>query len=303
MVHRLDRPPGSDEKVTATVQDVGAGGPAANAALTFAILGGSATLVTALGRHPLAAAAVTELAGYGVDLVDLTPDAAESPAVSAVRVEARTGRRSVSSPDAASRVPAPAPTDDAIAAWLAVNDVVLLDGHHAETAPPVARAARAAGVPVLLDGGRWRPVFGELLAAADFAIVSADFAVPAGFRGPKTPDDSPDAQDVLTSVLALGADAAARSAGPEPIRWAVPGSTGRVEVAVVEAMDTLGAGDVLHGAAALAIAAVGAGPGLALWPEVLRFAADVASVRVGYAGPRSWIADPRLPELVKPWTG
>ncbi|MDQ6936225.1 MAG: sugar kinase, partial [Actinomycetota bacterium] len=61
VVHRLERLPGPDEKVTAARQDVVAGGPAANAASTFAGLGGVATLVTGLGRHPLAAAARADL--------------------------------------------------------------------------------------------------------------------------------------------------------------------------------------------------------------------------------------------------
>ena len=54
VIHRISGPPDVNEKVTATEQFVAAGGPAANAAVTFAALGGDAILVTALGDGPVA---------------------------------------------------------------------------------------------------------------------------------------------------------------------------------------------------------------------------------------------------------
>lgn len=295
VVHRLERLPGPDEKVTAARQDVVAGGPAANAASTFAGLGGVATLVTGLGRHPLAAAARADLAARGVRVIDLTPRTDAPPAVSAVRVEATTGRRSVSSPDAAGRPPAAAPGPQEVDALVTGADVVLLDGHQPLVGPGVAAAARATGVPVLLDAGRWREAFAELLSRADFVIASADFVVPsAGSRV-----DDPDG---LTGLLAHGPVAVARTAGPGPVRWAVPGAGGLVAVDAVTGGDTLGAGDVFHGAAAFAIAAVGGAAALALWPEVLRFAADMARVRVEHVGPWAWTADPRPAAEARRWT-
>src|SRR5262249_1342223 len=52
LVHTLERPLGPDEKSVALRQDIAAGGPAANAAVTFAALGGDAVLGTAPGAHP-----------------------------------------------------------------------------------------------------------------------------------------------------------------------------------------------------------------------------------------------------------
>jgi sugar/nucleoside kinase (ribokinase family) len=46
IVYRVAAPPGPDEKVQAAGQDLAAGGPATNAAVTFAALGGAATLGT-----------------------------------------------------------------------------------------------------------------------------------------------------------------------------------------------------------------------------------------------------------------
>ena len=287
LVHRLATLPGADEKVTASSQELAAGGPAAIAALTFAALGGVATLVTGLGGHPLAEVARRDLAEHGVTMRDLARHA-EAPAISAVRVHERDGARSVSSPDASTAAALQPPP--ALDAWVHDADVVLLDGHHRDLAIAVAQLARVESVPVVLDLGRRRPVFDVLLPRAQFAVASAAFMLD---------DDRPVDP---AELVELGVDAAARSCGAGPIRWAVPGDSGQVAVHPVTGGDTLGAGDVLHGAVAFAVAAVGAGPALAMWPQVLRFAADVASVRVEHVGVRAWLADPRPREWARQWT-
>jgi sugar/nucleoside kinase (ribokinase family) len=285
LIHRLERLPAADEKVTAQAQELVAGGPAAVAAIAFAALGGLATLVTGLGSHPLAELARADLTRHGVTVHDLA-DHDHEPAVSAVRVQEATGARSVSSPDAAGagdlRIP------DGLPSLVDAADVVLIDGHHAALAVAAGAAARAQFVPVVLDAGRWRPVFASLLPLAQFVVASAAFALDGTSADP-------------SAIVDLGPDAAACSAGPGPIRWAVPGESGAVPVRPVAGGDTNGAGDVLHGAVAFAVAAVGAGRALARWPEVLRFAADVATVRVESSGARAWLADPRPREWGRAW--
>ena len=65
LIHRVAHPVGVNEKMTALDQEIVAGGPAANAAVTFALLGGEAVLATDLGTHPLARLAHDDLARYG----------------------------------------------------------------------------------------------------------------------------------------------------------------------------------------------------------------------------------------------
>jgi sugar/nucleoside kinase (ribokinase family) len=74
----------------------------------------------------------------------------------------------------------------------------------------------------------------------------------------------------------------AQTHGAEPIDLSVATRTSRVEVPVVDAVDTLGAGDVLHGAYAHYRAA-GEDP-----EESLRRAAQVASFRCRFPGSRTW---------------
>src|SRR5690349_11937634 len=100
VVHQVQRLPGPNEKVTAHAQLVAAGGPATNAAATFAALGGRATLVTAIGRGALAEAVRADLAGCDVAVTDVAPDLTDAVPVSSISVLAVSGDRSVVSVDA-----------------------------------------------------------------------------------------------------------------------------------------------------------------------------------------------------------
>lgn len=268
VVHRAAGRPGQNEKTTASRQDVAAGGPAANAAVTAAALGVRAVLITALGDGPVATAARADLAAHGVEVHDVVAGTAFPLAVSAVLVDDATGERSVVSADAA-LADAPAPVD---LARLPTPDLVLLDGHH----PAIARAAvdhldGARRPPVVLDAGRWRPVFADLLPAADVAALSADFTVPGH-------------DDGASGARALGAGAVVVTHGGGPVEWSNHVGSGTVDVPEVEVRDTLGAGDAFHGALAAALAA---GEPL---PAACATAARVATTRVQHVGPRSWLA-------------
>ncbi|MGV8966425.1 MAG: PfkB family carbohydrate kinase [Cellulomonas sp.] len=297
VVHRVERPPGANEKVTALRQDVAAGGPAANAAVVFAALGGHARLVTALGTDPLARLIRAELESRGVEVVDVTPAAMTPPAVSAVAITDATGDRSVTSIDAAAH-DVGAPVD--LARHLAGAQVVLLDGHHPHLALAAARAAHAvppsdrepepepepmARAVVVLDAGRWRPVMAHLLDLVDVAICSADFRVP------RTAD--PDASAI--ALLERGVASVATTHGGAPVRWWQPTTSGRtatgtVAVPPVTVVDTLGAGDAFHGAFAWFVVQRPLDPDGADLHRALDSAARVAALRCTVAGPRAWLA-------------
>lgn len=267
IVHTVARGVGADEKVTALHQDLAAGGPAANAAVTFAALGGEARLITALGRHPLAHVSRGELESRGVRVVDLTPDSTAPPAVSAVRVVLGSGERSISSVNA-SGVDASPPSD--LGSLVAGCDVVLLDGHHPAVALATARAARDTRVPIMLDSGSWKPVLDRVLPLVDTAICSAAFAAPGR-------------QATFAALRGYGVARVAVTHGGEPIEWASADASGMIEVPRVSVRDTTGAGDAFHGAAAWALAQQQS------WPQLLEFAARIATIRVQHAGPRVWL--------------
>jgi sugar/nucleoside kinase (ribokinase family) len=88
----------------------------------------------------------------------------------------------------------------------------------------------------------------------------------------------------------LGVPHVVVTAGPEPVRWWSGPHRGEVPVPPVAAVDTAGAGDVFHGALAVAVAR---DPELTDLPAALRFASRVAGVRVRHAGPRRWLHELR----------
>jgi len=267
VVHTVGTALAPNEKATTLRQEISAGGPAANAAVTFAALGGAATLITALGTHALARVAADELAECGVTVVDATPMAVEAPAVSLVWVVDASGERSVSSTNASGVTAAPPAGMDAL---VSSADVVLVDGHHAELALAAAEAARLTHVPVLLDGGSCKPSLHLLLDHVDAAICSADFAAPGG-------------SSTVDSLLGAGVASVAVTHGGDPIVWATQAEHGTLSPLQVPVRDTLGAGDAFHGAAAFALARGDD------WRTSLEFAASVAAVRVQHPGPRDWL--------------
>lgn len=234
--HRLvvDQVPGPNQKINALQSDVEFGGPAANAAATAAALGSTARLITAVGTGPLTDFAMSQLASLGVQTVDLLADRPGNPSVSTVLVTAGTGDRAVVSHNAQS-----VPEDLSLTGHeLDDIDVLLIDGHHVNTAIRLAEQARQQGIMVLFDGGSWKPRTDELLQHVDIAVVSDDFLVPGE-------------SDVLAYLSGQGCAVAAQSAGPGAIQVLTDHERRAVPVTPEPSpADTLGAGDVLHGALA-----------------------------------------------------
>jgi sugar/nucleoside kinase (ribokinase family) len=297
LVYRVAEPPAAGRKVQATGQEIAAGGPAANAAVTFATLSraagvpaGTTTLVTALGRHPLAGYVAAELASRQVTVLDATPERTGPPAVSSASVVQGSGERSVVSANAGGIDAAP---PAALTEVVRAASVVLVDGHHPRLAIAAASAARAAGRLVLLDGGSWKPGLDALLSLVDVAVCAAEFRLPGAGSA---------AESAAELRHRYGVPAIAVTAGPAPVRWwqGHPGgasTAGEVAVPAVSVQDTLGAGDAFHGALAWAFATA-RGADLA---AALGVAASVAAVRCETAGPRGWLADPRVGELARRW--
>lgn len=297
VVQRVDAVPVANQKVVADSLDVRFGGPAANAAATAVALGVPTRLVTAIGSGPVADLVRAGLTAAGVEVVDLAAAAGATPPVSTVLVTRATGERAVVSvngtgtPDlreAAARALAAGALDGATA--------LLVDGHHLGAAVPLAAAARAREVPVVLDGGSWKPGLGDLLAHVDHAVLSADFRLPgaddpAGLPevGPAGLPETDGPAGLLDAVAARWPVASvARSAGGGPLRYAERGGPVRevpvTEVPPAEVVDTLGAGDVLHGALAAALAS---GATLA---DALGAGTTRATASVRHPGALGWVA-------------
>lgn len=280
LVQRVDRPPGVNEKIVARSAETVAGGPAATAAVTFHALGGRSLLLSAIGPGPIGRVAEQDLVRHGVRVVDGWAEGADL-SISAITVLEGTGERSVVSRNAQD-VATVVPGD--VSTLIHDADVLLIDGHHPTLALAAARSAQHAGVPVVLDCGSAKPVYTDLVPLADAVVCSAAFST-AGLD---------DFDDVSAVLLGEGARLVAMTDGPQPVHWRTREDAGLVEVRPVPVRDTLGAGDVLHGAVAFARAHGITDPALSLG-----FGVAVAALRVQHSGPRAWLADERLAGIVE----
>lgn len=231
ITYQVERVPGPNEKVVASGMRYDLGGPAANAARTVLALGTDVKLVTALGDS-----AFTDLVRDrldGIAITDIAPEDFILP-MSSVLVD-REGRRAVISTNATGLTATLAPPP------LGSADAVLVDGHLMDAGTRLASAARRAGIPTILDGGSYKSGTDHLLTMIDYAAFSADFRFPGG-------------EDTLDHALELGCRVALQTHGGAPIDVATREGRFTVDVPRVDVVDTLGAGDVFHGALALAVA-------------------------------------------------
>ncbi len=263
--HLLHAYPRPNSKVLAERTGLYAGGPVTNAAVTFVHLGGVAHLYTAAGSHRLVEFIRDDLNRQGVELVDLSPERTEPPPVSSI-LSTGDDRTVVTSPSPSG----PGNLPDGFAEGA---DILLVDGFLPRLALAAAAEARSRGITVVLDGGSWKPVHRELLPLIDVAVCSADFHPP----GTTTLDE-------VFGVLAdSGIRRSAVTRGDKPIVFRDGERSGEIEVPPVRVADTLGAGDVFHGAFCFALAS-----GIP-FPEALCSAAEVASSSCRCFGTRAWM--------------
>jgi sugar/nucleoside kinase (ribokinase family) len=269
LVYSVDDLPAANTKIAAAGQEVFVGGPATNAAIAFTHLGGKAVLASAVGRHALAAVIRSELERFSIRHLDLSPGFDGVPAISSVTVD-KAGRRNVVSANAVRMAALSLAVDPGI---LAQAGIVLLDGHSMPACRAWAAAARAHHTPVVLDGGSWKDGTAGLLACVHTIICSADFAPPG----------CADEDETIRYLKDAGVKNVAITHGGDPIRFMAGQSSGTLRVPQVQAVDTMGAGDILHGAFCY-FASTGRG-----FAAALAEAANVASASCRFAGTREWM--------------
>ncbi|EKV01745.1 sugar kinase, ribokinase [Leptolyngbya sp. PCC 7375] len=263
-IYQAQQPPQANEKLVAEAAMMVAGGPVTNAAVAFAALGGQATVMVSVGQHPVTTLLQEDMAQVGVSLQDLTPERQDPPSISSIVVSKASGERAVISRNAVGLQVDPQAVD------LTDIDIVLLDGHQMALGQQIAKAAKPLGIPVVVDAGSWKPGFDQVLALATVVIASANF---------KPPDD----QDALTYLQGLGIPHIAITHGDQPIVFSDQGRLGELPVPTTTVVDTLGAGDIFHGAFCYAWAGD--------FPKALAGAARVASFSCRSFGTRTWIRD------------
>lgn len=261
---------GGGEKIRSHDYTTCGGGMAANAAVAVRRLGGSAAFWGRGGADAAGELMRQELAGHGIDIAFFRLFEGGASSVSGIVVDA-TGERQIVNfrghfPDAAD--------------WLPLDTVaragaVLADPRWPEGAAALFEAARRAGVPTVLDADvAERAVFDRLLPLTDHAIFSETAL--ARYAGAAI-------EPALAEVVARGCRVAAVTRGAAGAKWLMDGRLRTTPAVAVEAIDTVGAGDVFHGAYAFAL-----GGGLTM-PDAMGFAALAAALKCMRPGARAGI--------------
>ena len=236
-VFHVDEMPREAVKYRANAATISGGGNAANAAAAIARLGGAASLATRLGDDEVADLIEAGLRREGIDTGPTRRFPGHHSAFSSVFV-AGDERQIVSFRDW--DMPREA-VFDAIG-----YDAALADTRWAEGAAALMRAKRAAGKPAVIDVEA--PIAGceEALEAATHVAFSAqgleDFCGHADLeRG------LAEAERTLTGIVLV-------TDGEHGTFWYEDGERRHAPAHAIEAVDTLAAGDVWHGAFTLELA-------------------------------------------------
>jgi sulfofructose kinase len=288
LVYSVDRHPEADGKCFASSLLMGGGGPAANAAVTVARLGGIAAFAGYLGRDIFGDMHLEELLSEGV-ITGLVVRGGHPTPLSSIIVKPE-GKRTVVTHKGSTPVLEPDQVD-----FTPVKPrAILFDGHQPAISVPLAKKAREQNIPTVLDAGsvhegtlELAPLCGYLAASEKFArdlSGEKDPAMALGFLARIAPvaiitlggagliwtagawEPGPASRSGETSSFSGGRrdseNLAAATRPPEtngmgcgpPPRRRAQQEGGSIEAFPVDAVDTTGAGDIFHGAFALRIA-------------------------------------------------
>ncbi|BAZ90381.1 PfkB domain-containing protein [Raphidiopsis curvata NIES-932] len=235
LIYLAESPPKNNQKLVAMDYTVAAGGPATNASVTFSYLDNNSTVLGVLGSHHLTKLISTDLANYEVRVIDLDPRKNTPPPVSSIIVTQQTGERAVISLNA---VKSPGDINSIPSNILEGIDLILIDGHQMVASKTLIMKAKNQNIPIVMDGGSWKEGLEEILPYIDYAICSANFQ----------PPPCQTRQDIFTYLLGFNIPHIAITQGEKPIEYYSIGQRGSIYVPQIKTVDTLGAGDIFHGA-------------------------------------------------------
>ncbi len=254
-----------------------AGGPAACAAALAGRWGAPTWLASRVGDDMFGGAVLRKLRDFGVDVSFVKQFAGAESSRSVIIRHCDNGNRTgFNYPGTLGGGELPLPEN-----W----DVLLLDGHEPETSWKALKA-RPEAVSIL-DGGTAREETVKLAGAVDYLICSEVFA--SGYCGERIRLDQPERLAAVFQKLKQLAPHTAVTLGEKGLVYEEGGQLYHMPAFPVHTVDTLGAGDIFHGAFAYALHEK-----LGL-EEALRFARAAAALSVQKIGGMSSI--PALSEV------
>jgi sulfofructose kinase len=270
-VDRLPLAPGKN--FARSVMQVG-GGVAANAAVTVAALGGEGVLWSRVGDDPSGAQIVRELADWRVEVGAVQRVRGVSSSISTVLVDASGDRQIVNYLDPRLLLDAAGlPFED-----IARSDALMCDVRWLPAVTVALGEARARGRPRIVDFEVVPETGTEaLLGMASHVAFAREALAEMAATG--------DVDEGLRRIAGRTGAWLAVTCGEQGVYWLQDGVIHHQPAYRVEVVDTLAAGDVFHGALALALA-----ERQQIEPAV-RFASAAAALKCTRFGGREGIPD------------
>jgi len=263
IVMRVDKFPDAGTKVQASEFLITSGGQSGNAAVAVARLGAKVSFAGPLGGDGDEAAEriVGILIGEHIECSGAVRVPGAMSSVSLILVDAKGEKMIATRRNQGLKAVTPADADAAVAEI----DAVLLDIHYPNFVTPICAAAQQRGIPRVLDLDRAAAHDDPLLMASTHVIASAE-----ALRG------SAGLSDLAAGLRKLGEryhGFLAVTDGPAGVYWLDRGEVGHMPAFKVTAIDTLGAGDVFHGAFTFRLVETGD------VVEAMRFGAAAAAIK------------------------
>jgi sulfofructose kinase len=240
-----ERLPAENAKAPMQVHRMEGGGQGGTAACAIARLGGRVTLVGKVGADAGGRFCRRRLEAFGVACDHLAAVAGKTTALAHIWVTRESGNRTILY--APSDLP-PIAGDEHLAEMCRRAAAILLDPEVTYLAPFLADLPRPRGL-VVYDAERWRPGIETMMATADLFVPAADF-----LEAPELGISDKGWGARLTALESRIAGRLVVTRGEGGAYYFEEGRLIRVAAPSVAVADTIGAGDVFHGALALALA-------------------------------------------------
>jgi len=260
---RVEAFPRPGQKIQASDYVVTIGGQSGNAAVAVARLGAQTLYTGTLGAldDPVANEIVAALEREGVDCSGTVRVPGAKSSVSLIMLDAQ-GEKMIASRRDNGLNDAKLPH---IPDLVARADAVLADNRYPLFAVPVCEAAKARGIPRVLDFDKPTKFDDPLLLLSTHVIASADAAREATGE-----------TDLRAALKKMGQHLdcfLAITDGPAGYYWLERGEVRHAKAFKMDVVDTLGAGDVFHGAFTLRLAET------KNEAEAMRFASAAAAIK------------------------
>ena len=224
--------PAENTKIKITDFSLEVGGPAANAAITYAKLGGDAFLISAIGNNEEGKLIKSKLKALNVKVIDIIDDLDNTKCnVSFIYVNLKNGSRTIFSGQTNANITSSIEWGEVVKK----AKFVLYDGNLPKAENKLIQYVEYYDKDLVIDAGSYKPGFPECFYRANTVISSNNFV-------------DLENNDVFAIQKKYGFKYAAKTRGEKPIIFNDEGKLNEIPLLDVKALDTLGAGDIIHGA-------------------------------------------------------